>query len=278
MYEVTAVVTTYRRSWETIERAIRSIENQTLPVAEILLMDDNAEGSEFTDAIKAGLSDHPAVRYISQNGNFGVSAARNFAAENARGEFIAFLDDDDEWCADKIESQLALLEKHPDAGLVFGYGIEHDDSTGREFNAWPYEIFKEEPSYVDMLTHDYVASTSHPMIRTAALKEVGGFRKQPAVEDYELWLRISRRYPIYGEKKAVYIKHMDSGEHISSNHKNAYLGYLSIYNANKDAYKQHDEARQWIYYNIMREAVMGKLPAAIPYGLRWLRLKVFGKK
>ncbi len=160
---------------------------------------------------------------------------------------------------------------------MFGYGIEYDDVTGREFNAWPYEIFKEKPSYADMLTHDYVASTSHPLIRVEALKKVGGFHKQPAVEDYELWVRISREFPIYGEKKAVYIKHMDSGEHISSNHKNAYLGYVSILNANTDAYRENDNARRWIYYNIMREAVMGKLPAAIPYGVRWLWLRLRGK-
>lgn len=278
MFDVTAVVTTYRRPWETIERAILSIERQTLPVMEILLVDDNAAGSEYTDGIKAHLDAHPTVRYVSQDGNFGVSAARNFALANARGEFIAFLDDDDEWIEDKIESQTALLEKHPDAGLVFGYGIEHDDCTGREFNAWPYEIFKAAPSYVDMLTHDYVASTSHPLIRVSALKAAGGFHKQPAVEDYELWIRIARDNPIYGEKKAVYIKHMDSGEHISANHKNAYLGYVCIYEANKEAYAQHDEARQWIYYNIMREAIKGKLPAAFPYGVRWLGAKVFGKK
>lgn len=236
----------------------------------ILLIDDNETDSEFTRSILEHIGKHPRVTYLSQGGNYGVSSARNYAIKNAKENYIAFLDDDDEWEHTKIENQLSELGNHPEAGLIFGLGVIYDVDTGIEEDTWQKSIFNPNPSFSDMLQHDYVGSTSIPLISMDAIRKVGGFRNQPAVEDYDLWIRISKHYPIYGIDTPVYIKHMMPGEHVSMNHKNTFIGYKNIYESNKGDYKGNDKARKWILYNIMREGIKAKTPRVIPYCFAWL--------
>lgn len=273
---VTAVITTYKREWTSIERAVLSVLNQTYPVAELLIVDDNHSGSPFSDSVKREAEKVPRIRYISMGGNFGVSAARNKGMEIAKGILIGFLDDDDEWLPDKIERQVTVFQKNPDLGLVFGVGRKIDDTTGREKLTWNHEIFKEFPTYEDELKNDHIGSTSHPLIRKDALRAVGGFRieNQPAVEDYELWIRIVKKYPVQGLDVPLYLKHMDASEHVSRNHRKTFEGYRNIYHLYKDEYKKDRLSEKQILRNITREGVKGKMIGVIPYGMRWMMLSV----
>ena len=272
-YSVSAVITTYKRNWVTIERAIESIRNQSVPVMEILLVDDNYENSAYSNQIKAKMKKNPDIVYLTKNGNFGVSEARNLAIQEAKGNYIAFLDDDDEWMPDKIEIEIDGFKNNPDAALVFGYGKIYNENTGELSDTWQKSCFLENPSFKDMLKHDHVGSTSIPLIKTSVLKELGGFVNQPAVEDYELWIRIVKHFPICGIDQPVYLKHMVEGEHISTNHKNTFIGYQNIYKINKVYYKKEPDARKWILYNIMREGIKAKTPCVIPYCFAWAFLR-----
>lgn len=278
MPKITAAITTYKREWETINRALWSIRCQSYPPYEILLIDDNHPGTEYTSAIKEGLKEYPEVTYVSIGKNSGVAGARNLAIERAGGEFIAFLDDDDEWSWDKLETQAATLKEHPDAALIFTLGINYEDDTGKQSPVWQSGVFLEHPSYIDELKHDRVGSTSCPMICLDVVRELGGFPIQPAVEDYALWLKIIKNHPVYGVNESLFVRHMDSGEHISTNHKNTYTGYRMIFEEHRDAYKKDKSARRWIMYNIMREGIKAKQFNVIPYCFRWAWCAATGGK
>ena len=280
-WTVTAVITTYKREWQYIERAVQSALNQTYPVLEVLVVDDNTAPSPYGESIQAAVKGMDRVRYIPMGKNGGVSAARNKGIANARGDLIGFLDDDDEWLPEKIEMQVALFQQEPSLGLAFGIGRKIEDDTGKEGLTWNHEIFKERPTYQEELRQDYVGSTSHPLMRLDAVKAVGGFRteNQPAVEDYELWIRISEKYPIRGIDKPLYIKHMVAGEHISRNRARTFAGFKNIYLLHKDEYKRLPAARLQRLRDISREGIKAKKPEVIPYFLRWfflnLRMKIF---
>lgn len=263
-----------------IERAIKSVISQTYPVCELLLIDDNEPDSEFSNVIRSHINAFPLVKYISLGGNSGVGTARNKAVEVAEGDYIAYLDDDDEWFPDKIREQISILEKHPHAGIVFGLGLKwNDDTQSEEGLTWSSTVFRESPTFNEMLAHDRIGSASHPLISKSAMKEVGGFRakqEMPAVEDYELWIRIIQKYKGYGINEALYRKHMNNQEHISRNHSRTFEGYRYIYQEFKQDYLKDSYARKCIVWNVVREGVKSKRPAVIPYVFQWLILKIQG--
>ena len=270
-WKVTAVVTTYKRGWENINRAVTSIASQTVKVHEILLVDDNGIGTECGDITAWMAEQDVRIRYIRLEKNGGVANARNTAIREAKGNIIAFLDDDDEWYPDKTETLLKVFDEHPNAGIVFGTGLVIDDSTGETHPNWQYDTFNGNPSFEDMLKNDHVGSASAPFIRMDALRDVGGFltKGQPAVEDYELWIRISRKYPVYGVKKHVFIKHMDSSEHISTDKRKTFLGFANIYRRYRKYYDRDLQAKRWITWNASRQAVKATDIRGVPYVLKW---------
>ena len=276
--KITAAITTYKRDWETLNRAIESAESQTYPMHEILVVDDNEKGSPYSETIKENIKNRKNVKYLSQGKNTGVSGARNYAIENATGDWIAFLDDDDYWLPGKIEAQSKEAIKHPYAGIVFVYGEIRDKNDHVKGNTWQKQMFMKNPTHLDMLTHDYVGSASAPLINLEAIKSVNGFRKMPAVEDYDCWIRISRRYTVWGIDESMYVKNMPEGEHVSRNHKNTFRGYREIYRYNKEKYQHLSNARRWIAYNIMREGIKSMQIAVIPYCFMWLEARLRRKK
>ncbi len=102
--------------------AIESVLEQTARATQIIVIDDGS-----TDASSA-IAEALAARYVEvqvvAQKNYGISAARNRGIEMAQGNFLALLDADDVWCADKLEKQLAAFEKNPALDLVFGYAQE----------------------------------------------------------------------------------------------------------------------------------------------------------
>ena len=275
--KVTAVITTYKRDWRTVERALNSILGQTVKPYEIFIVDDNNPDTEFSRIIRENAIKIPEVTYISTETNVGVARARNIAVEKAGGDCIAFLDDDDEWTSYKIEKLVSMFDFNPHLGIAFGTAIiVYDDTDERERN-WQYLVFNDRPTYKDMLANDYVGSASAVMLSVKAVKEAGGFRavKQPAVEDYELWIRIAAIYDIQGTKNVVFIKHMDSKEHVSTNNKRVFLGFKNIYEIHRDEYEKLPYARKCILYNVGRYAFRAKTLKGIPYVMKWLSTVIY---
>jgi glycosyltransferase involved in cell wall biosynthesis len=123
---VSVIIPTYKRA-HILPRAIKSVLNQTYSDLELIIVDDGSRDN--TSAVVSGIKDK-RIRYVELSENKGLSVARNSGLRVSQGKFVAFLDDDDEWIPDKLESSLEVFRKNKDTniGLVYtnGYLVKKD--------------------------------------------------------------------------------------------------------------------------------------------------------
>ena len=175
---VSAIIPTYNRE-EFTEIAVQSVLKQTYRNIELIVIDDGS-----TDNIKQILENYN-LKYIFQN-NQGVSAARNKGINEAKGEFIAFLDSDDIWQKKKIEIQIErLLEKK----LKISHTDEKWLKNGKHLN--PKKKHQKYGGYFfDKSLKLCIISPSSVLIHRSVFDEVGLFdEKMEVCEDYDFWLR-----------------------------------------------------------------------------------------
>lgn len=206
--------------------AIESVIQQTYEGWDLVIVDDGS-----MDNIAAGCAHYmkdPRVRIIRRE-NGGLSAARKTGVENARGEFLAFLDDDDRWAPKKLEDQLAFFEHCPDpkAGMVFT-GIRLIDSTGCLIGARRKKASSD--IYRKLVLHgNGITAPSAVMVKRSVIDAVGSFDPaMKSLEDLDLWLRISRRYHIYSMPELLtdYRLHGNTITAVSFSREEQYEGIL----------------------------------------------------
>jgi glycosyltransferase involved in cell wall biosynthesis len=123
-----------------------------------------------------------------------VPVARNRGLSHATGDFIAFLDADDLWTPDKLELQLATLQQHPDAGVVYSWAY-YMDEEGESFHA-DNPIFFAGNVYAELLVRDFIVSGSNCLIRRQAVESVGEFDPSiPGADDWDYWIRLALHWP-----------------------------------------------------------------------------------
>jgi glycosyltransferase involved in cell wall biosynthesis len=195
---VSAIIPTYNRAG-IIEEAVDSVLAQDYTDFELIVVDDGS--TDNTSEVLARYGDN--VRVLFQE-NKGVSAARNRGIAEASGKLIAFLDSDDLWLPQKLSTQVEFFHQRPDAlicqteevwvrnGIRVNPKQRHTKPSGMIF----------EPSLELCLV-----SPSAVMIRRDLLDTTGNFDETlPACEDYDLWLRISCRCPVYLIETPLIIK------------------------------------------------------------------------
>lgn len=116
---VSCIIPTYKRS-DSLTRAINSVLNQTYRNVEVIVVDDNDPNDKYSLSVQKVLKKitDSRVRYIQQKRHSNGAVARNVGIEEAQGEYIAFLDDDDEWLENKLELQIEKLKKYPEYGGI----------------------------------------------------------------------------------------------------------------------------------------------------------------
>lgn len=119
---ISIVITTYKRS-DKIEGAIKSVISQTYKNIEIIVVDDNAKIQDERNKTEKIVKKYKNVIYIQNKENLGGALSRNVGIKNAKGKFIAFLDDDDKYIKDKIEKQYQCYKQHKNdnVGLIYCY-------------------------------------------------------------------------------------------------------------------------------------------------------------
>lgn len=192
---VSVVLPTYRRP-EMLERALGTVVAQTYRDWELIVVDDNGAGTEAQQRTEALVrASEPAVRptYLVHEQNRGGAAARNTGIRHARGEFVAFLDDDDAWAPEKLELQVGCFDENgPDVALVYCRAQVVDETTGTT-HAWATDGASH--TLRDLLRRNTVGSTSLVVCRREALLEIGGFDERlPAKQDVDLYVRLAQRY------------------------------------------------------------------------------------
>ena len=182
---ISAVIPSYNYG-RYLGRAVESVLTQTHPVDEIIVVDDGS--TDNTKEVAASFGDK--IRYVYQK-NKGLSAARNTGIREAKGDWIAFLDADDWWDKDKIRLQLEVAATDPKIGLVYTKscfvspdGIQTPILLIRPDRLWPALRYSNRVS----------GSGSAVIARRDLLLIENGFDETlTACEDWDMWVRMSRR-------------------------------------------------------------------------------------
>lgn len=188
---VSVVVPTYGRS-TTLKRALESIDKQTYDNIEIIVVDDNGLNSENSKAVKQIVEDckhiKKGIRLINNEHNVGGAEARNIGLYAAKGDYIAFLDDDDEIFEDKVNLQANVLNKE-DVALVYCYSkTVFDDEKNKtviyDKNDFVGNCLKE------LIIDGTIAATSQWLCKKQDLLEIGGFDNVPSKQDSTLIMKL----------------------------------------------------------------------------------------
>ncbi len=183
---VSVIIPTYNRR-DLVQRALQSVFAQTYSDFEIMVVDDGS-----TDDTRAVVEGRDRVRYLCQ-ANAGPASARNLGIRQARAGIIAFLDSDDVWWPDFLETQLDVLSHYPEVALVCARSVVE----GREAKYFPLgqELIVGD-LYLSLYRKSFVR-TPATVVRKSCLDAVGYFNESYLwSEDHDLWLRIASQYTI----------------------------------------------------------------------------------
>lgn len=201
---ISVVIPLYNKE-RNIATTLRTVFNQTFQDFEIVIVNDGSTDDSVAEVEKTKDS---RIRLFHQN-NAGVSVARNRGIDEAKGEFIAFLDADDEWKPDYLATQMALAKQYRQCD-VFACNYEFRDTEGQVKPTILRKIpFVEETGILS--NYFEVASCSHPpicsisiMVRKSAIQSIGGFPVGiKSGEDLLTWARLACKYQIAYSKKVL---------------------------------------------------------------------------
>ncbi|WP_158283838.1 glycosyltransferase [Halorubrum sp. PV6] len=211
MPTVSIVIPTYNRS-SVLMRAIDSVLAQTYENFEIVVVDD-CSTDDTVEALEE--YDDDRIRYIQHDKNQGACAARNTGIKQSNGQYVAFLDSDDEWDLTKLAKQVDCMENTSDCvGVVYtGYRVKRSDIV--ELGQVPS---KRGDIHRAQLAKDWVSPTSAVMVKSECFDEVGIFDTGLAArQDYDMWLRLSYSYEFEYVKEPLVTLHTNRNNRITDN-------------------------------------------------------------
>lgn len=193
---VSVIIPTYKRS-DYLLRAIDSVLRQTYAPIEIIVVDDNEGNNEFREATKKNLQHYitsAAIQYLEHEINKGLPAARNTGIRLAKGDYVAFLDDDDEFLPEKIGLQVACFQRNnPSVGLVYGSFIRFETDLNTERIITP----KHAGNLHSLLGLNHIGPPSMVMCKKEAIATVNGFDETfRSREDIDFYYRLSKFYEV----------------------------------------------------------------------------------
>lgn len=220
---ILAAITTHKRMPNMVERALKSVIVQTYTDWNLVVVDDSPPDWEFRDDVRKMVEGYAEkdsrIRYVAHDRNYGAQRARNNAlkiADEEGFEFIAYLDDDDEWLPEKLEKQFARLnECDENTALVYCFCYYVDDETGK-ISAFKYGKFLEGYIHDELMLGNFIASV-FPLVRVKCLIEIGKFNEEMVShQDYDMWIKLSEHYKFVCLPEPLAKYHIHNGEHIGS--------------------------------------------------------------
>ena len=272
---VTVIIPTYNRAY-CIKRSIRSVLAQTYSNLELIIVDDAS--TDNTEQVVGEIGD-PRLKYICCPTNGGAAAARNLGLTIAKGEYIAFQDSDDEWLLEKLEKQVAIMDRLDDAyGATFGgkilYGRNADGVRGKYLSCYvPDGRRINEDNIRSTIVQNNAISPQTLMLRKSVIDEIGGFDERlPCNNDWEFNLRLSQHTQIdyCGEPLVTAFISDDS---ISQNTKYQIISLMIITKKHKHIFVHNKARLSRLYFRIGRKLQQyGRAKSAIPFIARAIKL------
>ncbi|WP_138432116.1 glycosyltransferase [Fodinibius saliphilus] len=235
---VSAIITTHNRA-DLLPRAIDSVLVQTYENMEIIVVNDGSV--DHTADVIEEYKGQCNIRHIQFDDSVGACRARNKGIEEASGEFVAGLDDDDEWHQDRIQ---CLMNAYSDKYAFVTSDTRMIHSKG--------EAVWHKAKIIDLETLQFTNQVGNQVLaRRDRILEVGGFDPElEAAQDYDLWLRLCRVYgPIKNVQKPLQNIHMDHQEDRITSHSSS-KGYYQFYKKHKKYLTKAQ--RKYQLYNIRR--------------------------
>jgi len=210
---VSVIIPTYNRA-HLVARAIQSVLDQTYQDFELIIVDDGSTDNT-EEVIKGFQQKDSRIIYLEHDQNKGGSAARNTGIKASRGEYIAFLDSDDECLPEKLGKQIVHLNNNYINAFISYTGYFKIDDKG---DSSVFKPTKHGNIYNDQLWEDHVSPTSAVMVKRNCFEEVGLFDESlPARQDYDMWLRLSQYYIFDYIIEPLVVIHNTNKDTISSN-------------------------------------------------------------
>lgn len=219
---VSAVIPTRNRS-DRLRAALQSVLDQTFTDIEIIVVDDAS--TDDTEKTLQSLSQKAGLRYLRNKARQGASRSRNIAIQEARGEFITGLDDDDTWHPQRVEKLLDAFQEGISAVCSFDLMVYNT----REL------IWKKKPqiTHQDLLYYNQVGN--QVLTKRDYLLNVGGFDETlPSAQDYDLWIRMTEEYgPVVTVPEPLQRVNMKSEEGRISTSEKTIEGYRACFEKHK---------------------------------------------
>ncbi len=198
---VSVIIPSFGRP-ERVLSAIESVLGQTYPSVEVIVVDD-ASPAPIAPIIQGRFG--AEIVCIRHELNRGAAAARNTGIAHSSGEWIAFLDDDDQWLPTRLERQMAHIQSACNyaPAVAYCWGALMRDSQ---------EVKGRRPSYErgklkELLASNTIGPTPLVMVHRACLEQVGAFNEQYLTgEDWELWIRCALKFPVWGLREVLVLQ------------------------------------------------------------------------
>ena len=208
--KISVIIPTHNRV-DLLERAIKSVLNQTLVDIEIIVVDDASSiaTKNFINSFNGSIIYHRFEK------NQGANVCRNKGVSLSNCSFIAFLDDDDTWEVDKLERQFNLLNSKNIDLCYTGKNIIYIDKNSRIVKQ-RYSFSNPKDNYLtySIMKSNFIGTTSSIMLRKSKFLEIGGFDiVMPSLQDYEFYIRfISSGFSVKGINKPLVNYYVYKGE------------------------------------------------------------------
>jgi glycosyltransferase involved in cell wall biosynthesis len=208
--KVSVIVTTYNRA-DLLRETVDSILGQTFRDLELIVVDNYSRDgtADYLNSIPDGRLRH------TRNANNGVIAVnRNLGITLARGEYVAFCDDDDEWKPDKLRLQVELMDSQPELALSYT-----NAETFRSGEVLSHRMIRRRVvrNHFSALLRGNFIPNSSVLVRRSVFEEIGLLSIDGTLrEDYEMWLRVSSQFPLAGIDQPL-IRYRVHSTNIASN-------------------------------------------------------------
>ncbi|MCG8451364.1 MAG: glycosyltransferase, partial [Pirellulales bacterium] len=265
---VSVIMPTYKRP-DLLPRAVRSVLEQTYRNLELIIVDDNSP-DHTGGVVQSLMAEDNRIRYIRNETNLHAPGSRNVAIQQAQGEFVAFLDDDDEWMPQKLELQMKLVDRFSVVGCL--YNKNQRPAKMPECHG--------EPPYGEKTIEQFHFQgagfcPSAMLTRIAYFREVGGFDPQlTGPEGMDLFTRLVARFGTAAYIKLplhIYYTEEAHGKPRVTTSKRLLDGALKEFEKNKHLRSPAAQKLRRCNIELMRSALAEKKLDKIRYFLKSLR-------